>query len=189
MRCPNFAPLAEDMKTKGIDKERYNFDYNGFHFDVVFSIVSEGYEILVAIHTHNWGCVLNMNKYFYVDMNDDDYFALSNLLNLNWKNNQFNSAVFLKLLSDRAPQVSSGIHIDYRELRQFLQYRHVDDADKIYFCGWNDHKIDNRIARNFDKTEFYLGKTVADYCRKNNISSLWTDIPRDERNVTAPWII
>ena len=62
-----------------------------------------------------------------------------------------------------------------------------DDEDKIYFCGWNDHKADKRKAHNFDKTEFYLGKKVADYCRANNISSLWSDIPRDERRLTNPW--
>ena len=32
-----------------------------------------------------------------------------------------------------------------------------------------------------------LGKKVADYCRANNISSLWSDIPRDERRLTNPW--
>lgn len=54
--------------------------------------------------------------------------------------------------------------------------------DKIYFCGWNDHQKDGRQARNFDKTEYFLGKKVAEYCRENNISSLWSDIPRDENN-------
>ena len=62
-----------------------------------------------------------------------------------------------------------------------------NEADKIYFRGWNDHLIDHRTARNFDKTEYYFGKRVADYCRVNNISSLWTDIPRDALNVTNPW--
>lgn len=73
-------------------------------------------------------------------------------------------------------------------MRRYLPYRNVDENNKIYFCGWNDHIRDKRTAHNFDKTEFFLGKAVADYCRQNNISSMWTDIQCDEINITFPWI-
>ena len=187
MRAIAFKPLTADMKNNGIDKEHYCFDYNGFRFDVILSIISNGYEILVAIHAHNWGCVLNMDNNFIVEMPDSDYYSLRAILHLNWKTNHFNSSLFLQLLSKKAPTRSSRTGVNYHELRQYLPYRHVEESNKIYFCGWNDHTKDKRTARNFDKTEFYLGKKVADYCRKNNISSLWSDIPRDERNVTNPW--
>ena len=187
MRAIAFKPLTDDMKNNGIDKEHYCFDYNGFRFDVILSIISNGYEILVAIHAHNWGCVLNMDNNFIVEMPDSDYYSLRAILHLNWKTNHFNSSLFLQLLSKKAPTRSSRTGVNYHELRQYLPYRHVEESNKIYFCGWNDHTKDKRTARNFDKTEFYLGKKVADYCRKNNISSLWSDIPRDERNVTNPW--
>lgn len=187
MRCPAFKPLITDMKTHDIDKEHYFFNYNGFRFDTILSIVSTGYEILVAIHTHNWGCVLTMDDDFNIEMQDNDYYSLCSLLNLNWKADHFNSATFLRLLSQNAPLHSNMRGVPYRELRNYLHYRHIDDADKIYFCGWNDHKTDKRKAHNFDKTEFFLGKKVADYCRANNISSLWSDIPRDERRLTNPW--
>ena len=108
---------------------------------------------------------------------------------IDWSENHFNSSGFLKLLSQKAPQISSCKKIPYEELRAYLPYRKVEDADKIYFCGWNDHIRDKRKAHNFDKTEFYLGKTVADYCRQHNISSLWTDIKRDEMSLTNPWEI
>ena len=58
MRCPAFESLIKDMKKNEIDKEHYSFVYNGFQFDTILSIVTGGYEILVAINTHNWGCVL-----------------------------------------------------------------------------------------------------------------------------------
>ncbi len=187
MRCPAFEHLITDMKVNDIDKEHYFFTYNDFRFDTILSIAFDGYEILVAIHTHNWGCVLKMNDDFIVEMQDDDYYSLRRLLNLDWNTNHFNSATFLRLLSECAPLHSNRLGVEYRELRNYLPYRHVDDADKIYFCGWNDHIRDRRKAHNFDKTEFYLGKKVADYCRVNNISSLWSDIPRDERRLTNPW--
>lgn len=187
MRCPAFEPLIKDMKINNIEKEHYNFDFNGFRFDVILSMISNGYEILVAIHTENWGCVLEMNNNYVIEVPDNVYFSLCEILNLNWSEDHFNSAAFLRLLSENSPRISNRQGVDYRELRDYLPYRHVDEEDKIYFFGWNDHTKDKRKAHNFDKTEFYLGKEVADYCRKNNISSLWTDIPRNEQNVTKPW--
>ncbi len=187
MRCPAFEPLINDMKNNNIDKEHYAFDYNGFRFDVILSFAHHGYELLVAIHTHNWGCVLTMNENYNIEVPDDIYYSLCDLLNLNWNINHFGSRTFLQLLSEHAPQRSNHQGVNYTELRNYLPYRNVEEADKIYFRGWNDHLIDHRTARNFDKTEYYFGKRVADYCRVNNISSLWTDIPRDALNVTNPW--
>ena len=152
-----------------------------------FSLTSSIYEILVAIHSKNWGCVLRMDSNLFVEIPDDVYFSLRDLLKLNWKKDHFSSAVFLRLLSENAPKKSSYKGVDYKELRKYLPYRYVDEKDKIYFCGWNDHIKDKRKAHNFDKTEFYFGKTVADYCRKHNISSLWSDIPRDEQKLAMPW--
>ena len=187
MKCPAFEPLITDMKVHQIDKERYQFTYHKLIFDVILSIMGHHYEILVAIHQHNWGCVLNMDKYFNVTMQDNDYYSLCKLLNLNWNKYHFSSAVFLRLLSEKAPIVSKRENIYYEDLRPFLPYRKVDESEKIYFHGWNHHISDGKKARNFDKTEFYFGKKIADYCRQNNISSLWTDIIRDKKKVTNPW--
>lgn len=187
MRCLAFEPLTIDMEDNNVEKEHYSFDYNGFRFDVILSIVSRGYEILIAIHTHNWGCVLQMNNDYVVELTNEDYYSLCDILHLNWSKNHFSSSVFLRLLSEQAPRHSNGQGVEYRELRRFLPYRHVDESHKIYFCGWNDHSQDLRKARNFDKTEFYFGKKVADYCRENNISSMWSDIPNNERPPINPW--
>lgn len=187
MKCYDFIPLIDDMKLNNIDKEHYFFDYNGFRFDVILSITYHGYEILVAVHTHNWGCVLNMNKNYNIEIPNEVYFSLCKLLNLNWSKNHFSSAAFLQLLSKNSPKKSKCTGVDYLTLRNYLPYRQVDEAAKIYFCGWNDHKKDKRKAKNFDKTEFFFGKSVADYCRKNNISSLWSDIPRNEIEIIKPW--
>ncbi len=188
MRCPAFEPLTTDMKLNNIEKEHYQFKYNGFMFDVILSFVADGYEILVAIHTHNWGCVLKMNNNFHIEMQDNDYYALRKILHLDWNNDHFSSSAFLRLLSEQAPHSSNRRGVDYKELRNYLPYRQVDERYKIYFNGWNDHIKDNRKAHNFDKTEFYLGKKIADYCREHNISSRWKDVPKDEKRLTNPCV-
>ena len=170
MRCPAFEPLIQDMIRNDVYKEHYCFDFNGFRFDVVFSIVQNGYEVLVAIHKENWGCVLNIDKNYFVEMDSYTYHTLCRILGLNWKNDGFNSAVFLRLLSEKSPQYSNCRGVDYKDLRLYIPYRSVEEKDKIYFCGWNDHTKDKRKAHNFDKTEFFFGKKVAEYCKANNFS-------------------
>ena len=113
MRCPAFESLIKDMKKNEIDKEHYSFVYNGFQFDTILSIVTGGYEILVAIHTHNWGCVLKMDDDFIVDMPDNKYFELCRILKLNYAEDGFNSSKFLKMLSEKAPKHSNRQGVEY----------------------------------------------------------------------------
>ena len=171
--------LANEMGIAHADKEHFCFDYADHTFDIIFAFAGEEYELLVGILNINFGILLKVTQNFVVELRDDDYYALCNALQLNYNINHFTSNVFLRLLSNHIPPHYSGFQYSSPTMRPSLICRHVEESEKIYFKGWNDHKKDGRTARNFDKTEFYFGKAIADYCRKNNISSLWTDIPRD----------
>lgn len=183
--------LAIDMQAKGVEKEHFAFTYAEQTLDCIFSKMDKYYELLVAVHTLNFGFIVTLIQSntgnFIAEITDDDYFNFCKAMNLSYKGDGFNSNTLLNLLSSHIPPFSKGVKISYKEMRQYTKCRYVDEADKIYFCGWNDHIIDKRKAQNFDKTEFYLGVTVANYCRKNNISSMWSNIPRDEKNLTDPW--
>lgn len=52
----------------------------------------------------------------------------------------------------------------------------VPEADKIYFCGWKIYAASERNARNFRKTKKWLGDEAYAFCKRNNISSCWTDV-------------
>lgn len=93
---------------------------------------------------------------------------------------------FLLLLSAHAPKKTKCLIVPVSELQFFAHSKGVEESEKIYFKGWNAHLSDNRQARNFDKTEFYFGKEIADYCRANNISSIWTSEPSEEKQYTNP---
>lgn len=133
MKCPAFESLINDMNVHNIDKEHYTFHYNGFQFDVILSITHNGYELLVAVHTHNWGCVLTMNRNYNIEVPNEVYYSLCNLLHLNWNIHHFGSATFLRLLSEKAPDKSSCRGVNYEMLIDYLPYRHVDEKDKIYY--------------------------------------------------------
>lgn len=169
------------------DKEHFNFTYNRKCFDCILSISHVGYELLVAIHSINIGILIKINNRFVAELTDEQYYKLCDALDLSYSKGGFSSHVFLTLLSSHIPTHYSGFTYTYEQMRSYLICRHVDEAEKIYFKGWNDHVKDKRSARNFSKTEFYFGKEVADYCRCNNISSLWTDVECDEVRLTKPW--
>ena len=179
-------PLISNMRKNDIFIEHYSFSYNRHLFDVVISVKATGYEILVGVHKVQWGCVLLMNEKLEVNMSDKDFYSLRNILDLNYSKEGFTSFKFLLLLSKSAPKKSACTKVDPSILRSFTKYRPVDENDKIYFIGWNTHMKDKRKARNFDKTEFFFGKDVADYCRVHNISSLWTSDPAEERSYSNP---
>ena len=56
-------------------------------------------------------------------------------------------------------------------------------AEKIYFCGWFDNdKVGKKVReKNLEKTKEILGTDAYLMCKKNNISSKWTE---DEEGAT-----
>lgn len=186
MKLYALSPLIKDMTNNSIDKEHYSFTYNEFLFDVIISLTTAGIEILVGIHKVNWAFMIFTDSSLEANISDKDFFDLLNILNLKAGKDAFNSFKFLLLLSKAAPKISSRQKVSATQLRPFLKCRKVDEADKIYFKGWHPHLTDGKKARNFDKTEFFFGKTVANYCRVHNISSIWTDIPSEETSYYHP---
>ena len=180
----NLKLLVKDMKNHNVSKDRFSFTYK-LKFDVIVAIVETGYELLIGLHTVNFGFVVKVNEHFVAELKDPDYYSLCKYLQLSNKKQGFNSNVFLNLLSSKIPQKYSGYKYTYKDMIPFAKCKQIDESEKIYFKGWNDHAKD---ARNFEKTEFYFGKEIADYCRKNNISSLWTSVPSEENTYYFPWI-
>ncbi len=188
LRLNNLEYLADDMLKHDVDKTKFAFTYAKIDVDVIVAIMSSGYELLISVRAKKpEAFVIYVDKWFVAELVSDDYFRLCAALNLNYKNDGFSSSVFLKLLSLKIPKQYSGEKCIYKDLVPFVSLRNVEESDKVYFKGWNDHIKDGRKARNFDKTEFFFGKIVADYCRKHNISSMWTDRPNEEDVYRNPW--
>ncbi|QFJ56141.1 DUF6037 family protein [Pseudobutyrivibrio xylanivorans] len=191
LKFPNLKYLVPDMEKNKVEKEHFSFNYAKQKIDCVFCICNVHYELLVGVHMLNFGFVVNIEKNsageYVAEITDEQYVQFCRALNLSYKGDGFTSNKLLMLLAENTPSCSSGIRIDYGVMRDYIKCRHVDEAYKIYFKGWNDHTSDGNRAHNFDKTEFYFGKEVGDYCRIHNISSIWTDIPREETKYRNPW--
>lgn len=188
---PHLDTLVPDMLNKGIYKEHFAFNYSRQTLDCIFSFSNNRYELLVGIHELNYGFVVTIYQSgggsYIAEITDDTYKEFCRVLNLSYRGDGFTSNTLLNLLSSHIPPISNGIRITYETMRQYTKCRKVEESEKIYFKGWNDHVKDGNTAHNFDKTEFYFGTEVADYCRKNNISSLWTHINREQELYRNPW--
>lgn len=188
LRLSNLEYLVNDMLRHNVDKTKFAFSYAKTDIDVIVAIMSAGYELLLGLRTKKpEAFIIYVDSNFVAELTSNDYFRLCAAFNLNYDNDKFSSNVFLNLLSLNIPKQYSGQQCMYKDLIPFVKARTVEESDKVYFKGWNDHIKDGRKARNFDKTEFFFGKTVADYCRQHNISSIWTDKISEEYTYSNPW--
>ena len=59
--------------------------------------------------------------------------------------------------------------------------RRVEEADKIYFCGWRNNSTGYNVSEmNIEKTRIAFGDKIAAMCKLKNVSSCWTNISSDE---------
>lgn len=179
--------LYRDMRKEKRAHEHFQVNYAKRLFDCIFYVDTDPFELLIGMVGEQWASVVKVERGFYASMDDTDFFALCNLLNLNPGKNTFTSSVFLQSIAKSAPSkvspdlIPPDVHVKINpKIRE-----QIDEADKIYFVRWSPQG--KRAARNFKKTEKLVGKAAADFCRSHNISSCWTDDPNKARKLTNPW--
>lgn len=115
----NLKFLIDDMKKHNVDKDHFSFTFK-YKFDVIASISTNGYELLIGIHSINYGFLIKINHNFIAELKDTDYFCLCEHLDLTYRNNGFTSNVFLKLLSSKIPTSYSGYKHCYKYMIPFI---------------------------------------------------------------------
>lgn len=73
-------------------------------------------------------------------------------MNLKPGRESLTSYKFLKYVAKRIPTRYSKTKIQPHEIAKYKQ-RNIDDAHKIYFCGWKFYEGSERNAKNFEKTK------------------------------------
>lgn len=177
------------MAKSGKDIEQFYVTYANVRFDVIYDISKIPFELLIGAINHSWACTLELSRGFATYMSNNDFYSLCDILNLKPGKEHFTSFMFLNHIASKAPAKCSKQVVDPSHLSRFRnkEVKTSDEPDKIYFVGWNNHQKDKRKAHNFDKTELFFGKRVADYCRTNNISSRWTNKKYESCNASYPW--
>lgn len=185
----NLYPLYKDILRHHKSIEHFNIEYNHVQFDIILDIGTTPFQMMIGAVHHNLAFILSIERGFETEIPDHIYYDLMRILNLNFKENGFTSFSFLKFIDNHTPNKCTPQIVNPDYLLRFRSYynRDANEQEKTRFIGWNDHTKDKRTAHNFDKTEQYFGKAVADFCRSRNISSIWT-VPGDTapRNIDFP---
>lgn len=170
--------------------EQFNFTYNQIRFDCILDIDAEPFEMMVGALKHNFACILQIKKGFITEMSDKDYYNLRNILNLNFNENHFTSFAFLNFIDNHIPQECNPNIVPVEYVVPFRAHRlsNEEREEGFIFCGWLPHKDKNNgHVRNLSKTEALLGKNIAIYCEKHDISSKWTNNEAQRVTLTYPW--
>lgn len=182
-------PLCSDMRRNNKSIEQFYVTYANTKFDIVIDIDSQPFQMMIGVVDKNMAFVLDIHIGFKTEIPEDIYFKLCSILDLNYKDDHFSSFAFLSFVDKHIPNKSKKEIVNPDHLLPFRKHTCSDKDEnlKTRFKGWNDHTKDKKQARNFEKTELFFGKTVADYCRAHNISSLWT-YPDDDslRDISFP---
>ncbi len=178
MILTGLADLHKSMKENEI--KRYKFDYliNDVVFDVLFFVDESPYSLIFGAKGKNLCFELKVLPGYRISpiLNNDTYKALCKILNLKQdKNNPFSPAAFFNEFNTKIPQYTN---INNRpKPHEVAKYRkNVEEAEKIYFCGWfDDEKVGKKVREsNLEKTKAILGVEVYEFCKRRNVSTCWT---------------
>lgn len=192
---PALKPLINDMMKKHSDREHFCVTYATVTFDIIISLDVPPSEILIGGEGINWACAMKISDDLEITMPDKDFYALRKALPLK-KNGIENLGfyIFLNFIAVHAPKHCSGTPVQPPVMQRWYSKKvdSIDPENRTVFYRWVDQNERGNKAHNFEKTEAYFGKSVADYCRKHNISSQWLTpeqaVGKNIQSVRYPWV-
>lgn len=186
----HLRPICSSMRRNRKSLEQFDFVYNDIKFDCIIDIDAHPFEIMVGALKYNFAFILYVHPGFITEMKNEDYYKLCQILNLNYKEHHFSSFAFLTLIDNNIPSESSPAPVPLKYIYPFRKntLSKAEREEGFIFCGWLPHKgRHNGHVQNLAKTEKLLGKSIAAYCEKNNISSKWTTDITKEKDISFPW--
>ncbi|WP_028401076.1 DUF6037 family protein [Ectobacillus panaciterrae] len=189
MRLDGLIPLYRDMKDQGLNRYKFDFIFNKVHFDVFFFIDESPFKLMFGVKMKNFYFEIDLHKGFKINTYlGEKYGELCKVLGLEYDpNSSFKSSYFFQEFNQKIP--SNAHRNSYPKPYEVALYRRdVEEADKIYFWGWLSHETTGKNVRpeNLEKTRILLGVDAYEACKRNNISSKWTDDKRKAITVTMP---
>jgi hypothetical protein len=179
MQLLGLASLYRSMRSQHFDRYKFRYRHGRVIFEVLFFIDTQPFELLFGSLGANFALKVNVRPGFVIDayLDEDDYNKLCEVLGLTPDpNNRFSTTAFFADFNERIPGRATPAGVP-RPHDVAVYRRNVEDAHKIYFCGWHDNTVrgENVTEKNLDKTLKLLGLKAHDFCKRRNTSSCWTD--------------
>lgn len=186
MKLYEIKPLLQDMGRNGAKIDKFIFKYNEVEFEVIVLIERSPFELLFGVIGYNYSFSLTLKAGYELQaLPDKVFFRLCDILKLKPSKEGLTSTKFLEYVAKKIPPCYSGKKVQPHEVAIYKK-RDVAEEDKIYFCGWKFYSDSEREAKNFDKTKKWLGDDAYEFCKKNNISSCWTDKDIKRKDFYSP---
>jgi len=166
--------------------------HNQLLFEGVFLVDVEPYELALGCLAQNVALVFQVAAGYqvrpYIEPREA-FDALMAALRTGANSGQpFNASTFLREIDAALPQ-RANTHDVPTPADVVRVYRHVEEADKVHFCGWLPHPLGGErgvTPKNLAKTRLCLGEHSYAFCQRNNVSSRWTDKPDLAQAITPP---
>lgn len=187
-KLTSLADLLSRMEDARVDRCHFRFQLHAGDFDVFFFADTSPFVL-------GFGAI-GRNFYFELEVDPktfetpgvfvkDVYYKLCEILGLRRDPaNPFTPSVFLQ----RVNMAIVGVAFRKTTPRDLSRYRRdVEEADKIWFCGWRDNTSEGKhvTSMNLIKTRRWLGEQAYLRCKEKNISSRWTD---DKTKAKELWL-
>jgi len=179
MKLQNLPHLRKSMREQDITQTKFDFRFRSLLFLVVYIAEKFPHELLFGCRLKNLFFIVQVNVGYIISTNleTSTYKALVAALDLRFDpNNPFSPTIFFQDFDNNTPTTTNPKNIP--KVSEIAQLRRdVEDSEKIYFFGWRVNEIKNSKVspENLDKTRKICGMATYEFCKKNNISSCWTD--------------
>lgn len=186
-RLHQLEPIINEMEANEITKCIFTVQYNAHPFSCIFTIKPIPLYLYITSVGEAPFCIeREIGRDFTIStmLSNEEYHNLVRYLNLHYnKSNPFRPVAFFQSLDGQMNNINfaEARYSDF--LRVVRLNRTVEEADKIYFCGWRNNPQGYHVSqRNLEKTRLAFGDKIADKSRKLNLSSCWTN-NEDEENL------
>lgn len=183
MKLTGLAALFKEMKRDGELRSKIEYRNGKVTFDVLFLIDETPFSLMFGAKGNNVSFEFKVGPGFTVTpiIPNEVYRALCRALGLTFdRENPFRISRFLEDFSANVPNLL-GTKTKAKPQDVARHRRHVEESDKIYFCGWRDNtkRSENVTPKNLQKTRELLGEAIYLSCKARNISTCWTDREQD----------
>ena len=195
----NLKTLHDSMRSVRMARALFDWTHNGEVFRVVF--ITDDPDVdshMVLMFTHGTGRpsfekpveVLTGGAYAIRELFFDEPGVFDELRALFRTGRDSGHHLIPKELFEEFDKAipTSAAQVRRPEPHEMLLRRDVEEADKIYFCGWRTYPTSGRrpSPENLWKTRVRCGEVAWKRCVKSHISSRWSDLPEKQVKYTPP---
>ena len=180
LKMPGLARLHSAMKVASIQRVRFRIKYNHLVFEGVFLADLSPYELALSCLDHDFVLFFTVNQNYEISAYlGDKYSLLVKVLNTGaGTGKKLISSDFLQEIDAKLPhRVGDADRAERVDVVRV--YRDVEESEKIHFVRFipHDKKGGRHVTiENLKKTRRLMGQDTYDWCRKNNVSTGWTDV-------------